>query len=254
MRLRLARVGSTRIEVGNAVSALVGAGGSGVHRRGSEQAESVLRAGGRRRSARNDVALGGTCAGRCEDDHFHHRVALRRPRLGLAQVLAGRDEAPAPLLDALQECGRGRALRRRQLRTPRRENSRVARHVVRLDAAVLVPRSHLRAAVDGRDGHMSALSRWALLRLGRHRKLRGDLHARVELRARSRAHLPGDRARPTRARRLRARLPRRHRRDRLPRGSRARSRRTVKPARSCARIASTRWRATARSCAASIRA
>ena len=76
----------------------------------------------------------------------------------------------------------------------------MARHLVRLDAALLVPRSHASQHVD--PGHLDVppLRRRAVLRLGGRRLLRGHLHARLAICPRRRPALPANSNATTRER------------------------------------------------------
>ena len=133
-------------------------------------------------------------------------------------------------------------------RSARRADAAVARHLVRFDAALLVPRPHIRQHVDPGDFDLPSVRRRPVLRLGRRRLLRGHLHARLALRpgrgpAVSRAGTRSCAGGSISALALRPE----DRRDQLPRREPRAWPSTARRAASCGPIASTRCRPTTHS-------
>ncbi len=107
-------------------------------------------------------------------------------------------------------------VRRRELRPAGRADAAVARHVVRLDAAVLVPRPHASRTPRSSPPRPATGSRTAGSGLGRRGLLRGHLRPRLAIRPRDGAAVPRPRTRTARAGGLRPRAAA-GRRDPLPR-------------------------------------
>ena len=96
----------------------------------------------------------------------------------------------------------GRRARGGQLdRSP--PDAALARHLVRFDAALLVPRSHDAQHVDPRHVDRAPLRHGPVLRLGGRRLLRGHVHARLALRPRRGQTVPRTGTRSAEADRLR---------------------------------------------------
>ena len=124
-------------------------------------------------------------------------TATLRHRLAFPQSAA---EGRRAVLRHAVPVGRGgRRARGRELRLAGQADAAVARHLVRLDAALLVPRPHVAQHLDPGHLHLPPVRHRPVLRLGGRRLLRGHVHPRLALRPCRGPALPRAGARSPRA-------------------------------------------------------
>ena len=166
-----------------------------------------------------------------------------RPHLALPEPEAEPPAAGPLLRDALRLGLRGGRVRARSTSPASQPDAPLARHLVRLDAALLVPGPHVPQHLDPGHLDLPPVRQRPVLRLGRRRLLRGHLHPRLALRPRRGPALPRTGARSRASGSTSAWRCNPTARSTSAASSTTSRPSTARPAPSCARCASTRCRA-----------